>query len=828
MSTRTISSPGVQITEQDLTITTRPLGATDVLITGFAPQGPSEDLVTISDITEFEDIYGIPTNAAERYLYHSAKQILNTSPANLQVCKLPYGPDAGTGYSNQYSALMYGVTAYNENIVTLSTYKSVDTKTIVGFSLNELLESFKSLGYTDLTLTSQLEVTSGQTLTSSLVKTASAYSVANNNGTTTFYLPYSTLAFDTSTITSYPSALSDCNRYELQEPISILLDDELYAKILANDIPWKDLTSGNTLSAINSINDFYKVGIIVVNESKRSLNDSYEGYYLGLCDNINVNPSTNFDSVTAIYTANSQISSNNSLFSTQKFLKIPESRFNFKLTQDYDKFGSNSISEKLESIPTGFDFKSDSYDDSLVVALFRLKTSIYNQDTVTLDYSIVEGYTGSVCSNRTQNNPAFGLPKTSFIDTLVYNKSSNIKVITNPYISNAPNWSTSDGKPAKKVRLNGKMKSLYPCGVFLPTNDKKTKDLGNVPLKLQNVLNQIQNHDTITLDVVAECGLGTIWAGAKARREKESSEKQYIFDDTYYIDIKDLKSTTGEIVTGINSDYASICNKFNTFASERKDHLFIADPLRYIFVQGSNYKTVDNKKSFIFSTDIYWAIRNLYAPYQSSYMATYGNWLKISDDFSNQEVWMPPSGFISAIIASTSQINFPWTAPAGLNNGTLINVLDVGVDATQKQSDILYKINANPISFFGTDGFAVFGQKTLFRKPSAFDRINVRRLFLTLEKQTKALLKYYVFEPNTFTTRQRLIGSLIPIFDKAKMNDGLYEYQIVCDERNNTPEVIDNNELAISIYIKPVRTAEFILADFIGTRTGVVFSELIG
>ena len=89
------------------------------------------------------------------------------------------------------------------------------------------------------------------------------------------------------------------------------------------------------------------------------------------------------------------------------------------------------------------------------------------------------------------------------------------------------------------------------------------------------------------------------------------------------------------------------------------------------------------------------------------------------------------------------------------------------------------------------------------------------------------LFRSYVFEPNTFTTRQRLVGALLPIFDKAKLNDGLYEYEIVCDERNNTPDVIDNNELKVSIYIKPVRTAEYILADFIGTRTGVTFSEII-
>ena len=107
-----------------------------------------------------------------------------------------------------------------------------------------------------------------------------------------------------------------------------------------------------------------------------------------------------------------------------------------------------------------------------------------------------------------------------------------------------------------------------------------------------------------------------------------------------------------------------------------------------------------------------------------------------------------------------------------------------------------------------------------------FRSINVRRLFLTLEKTTKQLLKYFVFEPNTFATRARLINSLAPTFNQAKANDGLYDYKIICDERNNTPEIIDNNELKIAIYIQAVRTAEFILADFVATRTGVNFNEI--
>jgi hypothetical protein len=829
MSTRTISSPGVQITEQDLTLTTRPIGATDVLITGFTPQGPTEDLVNISDISEFEQIYGTPTNSAERYLYHSAKQILNTSPANLSVSRLPYGSDAGVGYSNQYSALIYPVSAYVETLSSSpNSFVYSKSSLLVGFNLNELLDKVQALGYsTQYTSTSQL--TSNQ-LAGNTVKTLSAYSVLNDNGTTAFYLPLSAYNALTVTLRTSASSLSVANRYELQAPISVLLDDDTYQKIISNDISWRDsyayATSITSVTSIRTLSDFYKAGIIVINEAKRSLNDIYEGYYLGVTDNLNINPSTDFDSVASIFSSQSRTVSSGAL-TTQNYSKIPESRFNFPLTQKYTEFGGNSLSEKLESLPTEFDFKSDSYDDSLVFGLFKLQTSIYNQDTITLDYNLVEGYVGSVYSKRTQNNPTFGTPNSFFIDTLVSNKSNNLRVITNPFISNAGTWTTDDGKPAKKIRISNAVKALYPSSVYIQENNNASKDLGNVPLKLQRVLNQIQNNENINIDVVAEAGLGTIWTGAKFKREKDANSTEFIFDENYYVDISDLKSTTGDIVTGINSDYAAITNKFVTFATDRKDHLFIADPLRYIFIQGRNFKTIKNK-NYVFSNDIFWTLKNQFAAYQCSYMATYGNWLKTTDDVTNQDVWVPASGYVSAIIASSSQILFPWAAPAGLNRGTLVNVLDVGVDATQKQSDLLYKINVNPISFFGVDGFAVFGQKTLYRKPSAFDRINVRRLFLTLEKQTKELLKYYVFEPNTFTTRQRLVGALLPIFDKAKLNDGLYEYEIVCDERNNTPDVIDNNELKVSIYIKPVRTAEFILADFIGTRTGVTFSELIG
>jgi phage tail sheath protein FI len=191
-------------------------------------------------------------------------------------------------------------------------------------------------------------------------------------------------------------------------------------------------------------------------------------------------------------------------------------------------------------------------------------------------------------------------------------------------------------------------------------------------------------------------------------------------------------------------------------------------------------------------------------------------------------IWVPFSPYAAADIANVDRDFEPWYAPAGFTRGKITNVLAMAITPKQKERDMMYKININPVAFFPNDGFNIFGQKTLLRQPSAFDRINVRRLFLYLEKATKRTVKYFVFEPNTTFTRNRVLSVLTPIFDIAKNTQGLYDYQIVCDKRNNPPAVIDQNELVIDIYLKPVRAAEFILVNFYATSTGASFSEIIG
>jgi hypothetical protein len=625
-------------------------------------------------------------------------------------------------------------------------------------------------------------------------------------------------------LSSNAATYTDSTEFKVLAPYSVLLTDDQYLSIVENNVTW---SQSYVAGAVNSFADIQsKGGIVVLDEAKTSINNLYEGYYVGIADNSNNNPATDFVALTGVKAANTIVNGNYQTFTT-----VPSTRLDFTLTQAYSAAGT-SISQTIEQFPRNYDFGTNYFNDSLTLMLFKVRTSIYAQDTVVLDSVVAEGYTASLYANRTQNNVNGGAPVSYFLDNVVNQASSNIKVVTNPYVSRTGSWVDSSGNPAKTVRVDDSAKNLFSQGVYISDTNTVANDVGNVPQKLQRVLRNLDNLD-INLDVTAEAGLGTIWASAKARWAdanygNSSANSPYIFDENYNVDISILKTQTNNLVGGIASDYQDIAGQFISFAdTTRLDHIFIADPLRHIFVQGKNTK-VSKNASYVFSSDVYWPLKNLYGGNPSSYAATYGNWVYVNDTASNQQVWIPSSAFVAAIYATVSQRDYPWSAPAGFNRATVTNITDLAINPTQKQRDLLYRINVNPIAYFPGDGYVVFGQKTLFTKPSAFDRINVRRLFLTLEKTTKNVLKYYVFEPNTFTTRTRLAQALAPIFDQAKNSEGLYDYRIVCDERNNTPDVIDNNELRLSIYIQPVRTAEFILADFIATRTGVNFNELIG
>lgn len=211
----------------------------------------------------------------------------------------------------------------------------------------------------------------------------------------------------------------------------------------------------------------------------------------------------------------------------------------------------------------------------------------------------------------------------------------------------------------------------------------------------------------------------------------------------------------------------------------------------------------------------------------SSYSAIYGNYFKIYDRFAEKERWVPCSGYVAAVLAYTDFAAAQWFAPAGLNRGIISNVIDVAVNPNKGQRDILYYNRINPIANFTGEGIVIWGQKTMQSVAGSFDRINVRRLFLYLEKSAKKMARAYLFEFNDDFTRSRFRGTMNPFLSGVKARRGVYDYLVVCDDTNNTPAVIDANEFRAEILVKAARSIEFIKLLFTSTGTGIEFSEVV-
>jgi hypothetical protein len=207
----------------------------------------------------------------------------------------------------------------------------------------------------------------------------------------------------------------------------------------------------------------------------------------------------------------------------------------------------------------------------------------------------------------------------------------------------------------------------------------------------------------------------------------------------------------------------------------------------------------------------------------TNYAATYYPWVKILDTDRNKPVWVPPSVVLPGVIAFNDRVSAEWFAPAGLNRGGLTEVIEVKSRLTQTERDVLYEGRINPIATFPSTGVCVWGQKTLQGRPSALDRINVRRLLIAAKKFIASSTRYLVFEQNTSQTRARFLNIVNPYLESIQQRQGLFAFRVIMDESNNTPDIIDRNILYGQLFLQPTRTAEFIVLDFNVQSTGAAF-----
>ena len=257
----------------------------------------------------------------------------------------------------------------------------------------------------------------------------------------------------------------------------------------------------------------------------------------------------------------------------------------------------------------------------------------------------------------------------------------------------------------------------------------------------------------------------------------------------------------------------------NNITEYRKDCIAIFSPRQADVVNNSGYAGAEVDSIIAFKNQI--GISTSYAVMDSGWKYQY-------DKYNDLFRYVPCNGDTAGTMVRTDIERDPWYSPAGFNRGQIKNVIKLAFNPNKSERDALYKAGVNPITTFPGEGTILFGDKTMLTKPSAFDRINVRRLFIVLEKAIATAAKYTLFEFNDAFTRAQFKALVEPFLRDVQGRRGITDFRVVCDETNNTPEVIDRNEFIGDIYIKPARSINFIQLNFVAVRTGVDFTEVVG
>lgn len=292
---------------------------------------------------------------------------------------------------------------------------------------------------------------------------------------------------------------------------------------------------------------------------------------------------------------------------------------------------------------------------------------------------------------------------------------------------------------------------------------------------LQTAFDQLEDEDTVSLDILFTAGMSS------------------------------------------RTDHVTIVNDITATAVARKDCIAVASPARSDVVGIASPATMVTN-TMLTAKDLTFG----------SYLVVDNNFLKVYDKYNDKYIMIPAASSTAGIMAATDNNAAPWVSPAGTRRGNYLGITSLAYSPTKAQRDTLYKGAVNPIANIPGQGVMLYGDKTHMNRPSAFDRINVRRLFTSLEKAIGEFAKASLFELNDEFTRAEFVNNVEPLLREVKGRRGLTDFKVVCDETNNTASVIDRNEFVATIFIKPARSINFITLNFVATRTGADFEEVVG
>jgi hypothetical protein len=702
MAQRTINSPGVEIRESDLSLTAPANVGTNIYITGFAQQGPIDEVLLISTKQELVNIFGAPTNSAERYFHYSLSELLN-SPSTVYASRLPYGSGLGDGFGTKYGALVYPVVAVtgDTEVNQVSAFQlslnfdyalsasalsgAAFTIQDAGGGLSSIKVGFSGASlpnqptYTDATMIINMDgINNKAGIATRIARFVTLSSFFSDVGTPGANLAVSgaaigttsvkfTLSGDQTKISGVPavtpsvandftgatetftlSAVSDqsvtydlnvlSGSYVLGEPTHFEISESEYlGGVNGTEINWASTASTSGFDALSSA---WGAGVVILNKSTTTINPAFEGFYVGISDNTNLNPATDFNNILHSKTLTQ------SAYGTTSYQNIPEGTLQFKLSANFETGTTNSISEVMDNFTT-YDIAGRTDDDLLNVGVFKLRKSIYANESFKLDYLLEDGIAGSINYYSTQLNPNGGSALPMFLERKDEN-SRNISIHVNDFISNRLRGTDArdlSGAALKRIRvltnaltantdstatgLNSDIydaigrqphmkvaDALYPLGAYNNSN-VRDKEIGDVPSKIERALDSVKNNDLYDIDVVVEGGLGTIFSVASGGGTAYYDEFNYSGDIKTAVD--GLRTSSDLSVASsitLRNNYNAIFNKFEQFCSPpylgggRGDCIFVADPIRQIFIEGNgNTKYLDDK-SRNFQTGIYWAVRH--------------------------------------------------------------------------------------------------------------------------------------------------------------------------------------------------------------------------
>ena len=813
-----IVSPGVFTREKDLSFLPAGVEAIGASIVGPTLKGPAFTPTVITSESEYAQIFGQLGDTDGLYVPMAVQRYLNGGAPSVTVVRV-----LGIG----------GYTADFVNVVLTGSAGALASKPLTGKVLATLLPSRKTSGVGDLSGTRLVTDVSGQYTGSNVTPTASAASVANivlSGSNVTAELVYA--GFDGADLNQFSDLAQDNNKsaylYKFfNQDSSVVSSANLSGYNIKLDSGSINFATGtnsfgsngtaNTWTG-NSSFSFARTPYIQSQLQGGGRTNLFRVYTRGHGSEINKDVQVVISDIKAA--ADGNVSPGFAQFSLKVFVRNTDDNTKFDNLESFDRLTLDKESPNYFAQQIGDMFEeTDSAGKITRYGNYPAKSKLIRVG----DFSQIESLGASLkplapMGFAAVENPTVGganVPTASFVTSsdsngnfddsinLGFDFASTNKV-NQAYLSEIPATATVGSNPTFSLEnmkgtvsgQTGFANSATNLSLGSGTNIRQRKF--SVPFQwgfngMNPGIHKAKEGDLAANNTFGfDCSTGTS-SGSLAYKRALGT-----ISDPDFIDINLL------ITPGIIHEYhSSISNRAISIAKDRGDTFYIMDGSRW-------GRSVDNAVTDVASLD-------------NNFVATYFPWVKIATG-TGVDRWVPPSVVIGGVYAQNDSIGQEWFAPAGLNRGG-ISAIDVKTVLTHLNRDTLYEGRVNPIAKFPQQGIAVFGQKTLQARPSALDRVNVRRLLINLKKFIASTSRFLVFEQNTSATRARFLNTVNPYLESVQQRSGLSAFRVVMDDSNNTPDVIDRNQLVGQIFVQPTRTAEFIVLDFVVLPTGAAFPE---